>query len=71
MYYGGFTYTEAHYLPIEYRQWFIQRINREIEKSAEGGKTSQGTRSPAANTPMHQAMNNSHRTYTPARMMRA
>jgi hypothetical protein len=36
IYYGGFTFTEAWKLPISYRQWFINRISKEMNKGGEG-----------------------------------
>lgn len=37
MYYGGFTYSEAYEIPVEYRNWFIERIVKEINRSHENG----------------------------------
>jgi len=33
MYYMGFSYDEAFNLPIWQREWFINRINKEIKQS--------------------------------------
>ena len=32
MYYQGFSYQDAYRLPVWQRIWFIERINKEIEK---------------------------------------
>jgi len=31
MYYGGFSWKEAYNLPVPYKQWFIDRISKEIK----------------------------------------
>ena len=33
IYYLGMTYTEAYYLPIWKRNWYIERVSKEIKKS--------------------------------------
>lgn len=32
MYYGGFTYSEAKYLPINLRRFFINQVSKELKK---------------------------------------
>lgn len=39
MYYGGFTYHEAKYLPINLRRFFIDEISKELKR--QNGKTPQ------------------------------
>jgi hypothetical protein len=39
MYYGGFTYSEIERLPVAYKRWFIDRIVKELNRSAEQGNT--------------------------------
>lgn len=34
MYYGGFTYTEAYNLPLNFRRWFINEIVDEMKRSS-------------------------------------
>jgi len=34
-YYLGFTKEDSEKLPIQHRQWYIQRINTEIQKHSE------------------------------------
>ena len=64
MYYGGFTYTEASQVPIQYRIWFINRIGKEIEKSNGQSKATD------QNEPGMAALLGKHRGNTPARMHR-
>lgn len=33
MYYCGFSYYDAHNLPIQEREWFIKRAEKEIKKN--------------------------------------
>ena len=43
IYYLGMTYTEAYYLPIWKRNWYIDRVVQEIKKSngaSKGNETS-------------------------------
>lgn len=35
MYYCGFTYKETYNIPVAYKRWFIERLNKEITKSQE------------------------------------
>ncbi len=69
MYYGGFTYSEAYRLPIQYRNWFIERINTEFKKSAESGDGAQ-TRAAHQNDPGTRAMSGHSRTEGPSRIRR-
>jgi hypothetical protein len=39
MYYGGFSWRETVHMPVYYKRWFIERINRELTKSSEAGQT--------------------------------
>jgi len=34
-YYGGWCLTESYSLPIGLRTWFLQRLERQLEKEAE------------------------------------
>lgn len=74
MYYGGFTYDNVYLMPVEYRRWFINRINKEISDSQGGGDSPEGNPRSRAfhhNTPEMNALQNNHRTFTPARLNRA
>ena len=37
MYYGGMTTDEYLRLPVSYKRWLIQRINKEIQRAHEQG----------------------------------
>ena len=39
MYYGGFTWRETQMMPVSYKRWFIERINRELTRTQEAGQT--------------------------------
>lgn len=68
MYYGGFTYTEARELSLEYRRWFCNRIQSEINKSNKG-EAPQGSRATHHNTPEVNALLGK-RNDVPSRMRR-
>jgi len=65
MYYGGFTYTEGYNLPVQYRMWFIRRINKEFERS--NGEASKAVHQ---NTPEMNMLQGKSRMQTPARLRR-
>ena len=65
----GFTYLEAYNLPIWQRIWFIERTNKEIQSSQEGGGDAQ-TRATHANSPDARAMMGRHRGQVPANLRR-
>ena len=37
MYYMGFSYVETYNIPIQYRIWFINRVQEELKKANEKG----------------------------------
>ncbi len=37
-YYGGWSFTEAYNLPIGLRNWFIERLSKQLQKEAEATK---------------------------------
>lgn len=43
MYYGGFTWTEAYNVPINYRRWFINEIVQEMKRSGGNDQESDPT----------------------------
>ena len=65
MYYGGFTYTECYKMPINYRLWFIRRINKEFERANQ--KVSKAVHD---NNPVNNMMSGRSRMQSPARMRR-
>jgi hypothetical protein len=38
MYYMGFTYVETYNIPIQYRVWFINRVQEELKRANEKGE---------------------------------
>ena len=62
MYYMGFTYQDAYTLPVWQRQWFLERLISEVDKS---GQTKE-----SANDPMYNTMAGKHRQTAPARLRR-
>lgn len=57
MCYLGFSYSEARQLPIGYRKWFIDRVQREINKQAEQSEDGTTTTQPTyGNMPNDRAM---------------
>jgi len=68
-YYGGFTWTEIYHLPVAYKRWFIERIQKELG----GGKDPDGnppTRALHQNSPDVRAMQNRTRENVPSRLRR-
>lgn len=68
MYYGGFTWRETTHMPVSYKRWFIQRINRELSRTAESGQTQ--SRALHQNTPDARAMMGRARENVPSRLRR-
>ncbi len=71
MYYMGFTYSEAYSIPIWQREWFLDRLNREIERTNEANNN-QGATTRAAhhNSADLRSMQGRHRQQVPARLRR-
>ena len=61
MYYMGFTYRDVYKLPIWKRNWFIERLLKEINKNKGDSKNS-----PKQN----RALNDKHRPDAPHRVRR-
>ena len=68
MYYGGFTWRETLNIPVAYKRWFIERINRELSKSSESGQTQ--SRALHQNTPDVRSMMGRAREQVPSRLRR-
>jgi hypothetical protein len=68
MYYGGFTYTECYKIPIRYRNWFIDRINKEFKKASDSQKNA--SRASHDNDPMSRMLGGKSRTSGPSRSRR-
>lgn len=54
--YLGLGWNEARSLPVAYRRWLIQRINKEIEKQANDGDGESTLRPAHQNTPFARQM---------------
>ena len=68
MYYGGFSYSDAYKLPIQYRAWFINRINQEFKKSNDKGDGA--SRAAHHNTPDTRQLQGRARDHVPANLRR-
>jgi len=64
----GFSFTEAMTLPVAYKKFFIERVNKELEKSTEGGDAR--SRALHHNDPTTRSLQNMTRDKTPARLRR-
>ncbi len=65
----GFTYSEAFNLPIWKREWFLDRMQKEINKTNEGDNQA-GTRAAHQNDAQTRALQGRHRGQVPARLRR-
>ena len=65
----GFSYWECYNIPIQYRIWFIRRLNDEIKNSnsKDGGGQS---RAAHQNTPDARALMSKSREHVPAKLRR-
>jgi len=68
MYYCGFTYRETYALPVAYKQWFIERIRKELTKSTDDGNTQ--SRALHHNSPEVRSMSGMARESSPSRLRR-
>jgi hypothetical protein len=37
-YYGGWSFIEAYNLPLQLRNWFVERLTKQLELEAEASK---------------------------------
>jgi hypothetical protein len=71
MYYMGFGYRESYLLPVWQREWFLNRINKEIKQTSENnGGEGATTRAAHHNDPNVRAMQGRHRAQVPAKLRR-
>ena len=68
MYYGGFTWRETQHMPVAYKRWFIERINREISRSSESGQTQ--SRAVHQNSAEARSLQGKSRDSSPSRLRR-
>lgn len=59
----GFSYWECYNLPVRYRIWFLERLQKEI-------KGSEDSRAAHTNSPEARALMNKSRPQTPAKLRR-
>lgn len=86
MYYGGFTWTEAYHLPLNFRRWYINEIVAEMKRTSGGGDDDDPkpmnkpfgnmndgvtqTRGRQLNTPDARAWRGANRQHVPSRLIR-
>lgn len=68
-YYLGFSFTEAMNLPLSWRKWFIDRIQKELNKKGPNGETLP-SKAAHHNTPDVRQMMGMARDQVPARLRR-
>jgi hypothetical protein len=68
MYYGGFLWKEVYNLPVTYKRWFIERINKELTRTHESGNTQ--SKALHQNTPDIRALQGNVRAQVPSRLKR-
>ena len=63
-YHGGWSFTEAYNLPVQLRNWFVQRLVKQIKSEQESIKSARGRNSSGTthtltphNNPMPASMN--------------
>ena len=60
----GFSYWECYNLPIQYRIWFLQRLQKELKNSNGDSKAAH------ANSPDSRSLTNKARSQVPAKLRR-
>lgn len=69
IYYLGFSFQEAMNLPLGWRRWFIDRLQRELNKTGDNGETLPN-KSAEHNTREMRAMMGMGRDAVPAKLRR-
>ena len=67
-YFLGMSYLETMNIPVVYKQWYIERIKKELDKSSEAGSTQ--SKSIEANTPDMRQLQGRQRAQVPAKLRR-
>lgn len=71
MYYMGFTYSDVRRLPVIYKRWFVERLNKELSRGeSSNNETIAITRDPKTQTPEMRAMAGLNRAVVPHRLTR-
>ena len=68
MYYGGFTWRETQMMPVFYKRWFIERIQKELKRTSDEGQVA--SRALHQNSPDVRAMQGMSRDTAPSRLRR-
>lgn len=68
MYYSGFLWKEVYNLPVPYKRWFIERINKELSQKKDGESTQ--SRALHQNSPDIRALQGNVRAQVPSRLRR-
>jgi hypothetical protein len=68
IYYAGFTWSEVQLLPVAYKRWFIERLNKELKQTSESGETQ--SRALHQNSPEVRSMQGKAREQSPSRLRR-
>jgi hypothetical protein len=68
MYYSGFLWKETMNLPVSYKRWFIERINKEMTRTSDEGSAQ--SRALHQNTPDVRSLQGKARSQMPSRLRR-
>lgn len=68
MYYGGFSYRETYDMPVAYKRWFIERINKELSRGQDQDQNT--SRALQHNTPEARSLMGMTRSESPSRLRR-
>lgn len=68
MYYCGFTFRETYALPVAYKQWFIERVSKELKSGQDNDAHT--SRALHHNTPDARALMGQARAQMPSRLRR-
>jgi hypothetical protein len=68
IYYGGFLWKEIYNMPVFYKRWFIERINKELTRTSEAGATQ--SRALHQNSPDVRSLQGKMREQVPSRLRR-
>jgi hypothetical protein len=70
MYYCGFSYSDARGLTLRHREWFVQRVIKEMTKSSEKKDSSSQSRAAHQNSPDVRNLLGLDRDHVPANLRR-
>jgi hypothetical protein len=70
VYYGGLTWSEARAMPIQERNWFIKRLQKELTDDKGQAKQGQQLKALHQNDPQTRALQGNNRAQMPSRLRR-